>query len=148
MAEFRTLRGLITGEEPDEPDQFAYLAVLRIFGEGLDFDRIEKGLGHAPSLAYRKGDRRGPRSPPARFDMWQLAADLPEERPLHEHIDLLWSNVRHAVPFLRDMKQTATVDVYLGYRSNIDHAGVEVPHTSLEIFRALEVPFGLSIIVC
>jgi hypothetical protein len=37
--------------------------------------------------------------------------------------------------------------VFLGYRSDCDTAGVEVPYTSLEIFIELEVPFGLSIIV-
>jgi hypothetical protein len=39
------------------------------------------------------------------------------------------------------------VDVFLGYRSNCDTAGIEVPHTSLEMFSELQIPFGLSIIV-
>lgn len=46
-----------------------------------------------------------------------------------------------------DLKKRAHVDVFLGYRSNIDHAGVEVPHTCLELFTRLEIPFGLSIII-
>jgi hypothetical protein len=39
------------------------------------------------------------------------------------------------------------VDVFLGYRSNCDHAGVEVPHESLEMFIELRIPFGVSIII-
>ncbi len=39
------------------------------------------------------------------------------------------------------------VDVFLGYRSNVDYAGVEVPYTCLEMFTELEIPFGLSIVV-
>jgi hypothetical protein len=39
------------------------------------------------------------------------------------------------------------VDVFCGYRSNCDHAGFEVSHKCLELFVALEVPFGLSVIV-
>jgi hypothetical protein len=39
------------------------------------------------------------------------------------------------------------VDVFLTYSSNVDTAGIEVPHTSLEMFTELEVPFGISIIV-
>ena len=48
---------------------------------------------------------------------------------------------------LKIFKKNLTVDVFLGYQSNCDHAGVEVPYQSLEIFRELRVPFGLSIIV-
>ena len=79
--------------------------------------------------------------------MWQLASDLPEDRPLHEHIDRVWSQVRHATAFLIALKRSAKVDVFLGYSSNIDHAGFEIPHTSLEIFRALEIPLGVSIVI-
>jgi hypothetical protein len=45
------------------------------------------------------------------------------------------------------LKHGLTVDVFLGYSSNCDQAGVEVRYQSLEIFRELQVPFGLSIIV-
>jgi hypothetical protein len=37
--------------------------------------------------------------------------------------------------------------VFLGYRSDCETAGVEVPHASLELFTELEVAFGLSIVV-
>jgi hypothetical protein len=45
------------------------------------------------------------------------------------------------------LKELATVDVFLGYRSNVDHAGVEIAHSSLEMFLRLEIPLGLSIII-
>jgi hypothetical protein len=37
--------------------------------------------------------------------------------------------------------------VFLGYRSNCETAGFEVPHTSLEMFTELQIPFGISIVV-
>jgi hypothetical protein len=40
-----------------------------------------------------------------------------------------------------------TVDVFLGYRSDRDHAGVELPWQSLAMFVELQVPFEISIIV-
>jgi hypothetical protein len=49
--------------------------------------------------------------------------------------------------YLLKLKENLTVEVFLGYRSNSDTAGVEVPHQSMEMFTALQVPFGLSIIV-
>lgn len=39
------------------------------------------------------------------------------------------------------------MDVFLGYRTNCDTAGIEVPHTSLEMFSELKIPSGISIIV-
>jgi hypothetical protein len=147
MESFRTLRGFVEGSETDEPTYFGYSATLRIFGESLDFDQITRTLGIPPTSSHRKGDRRGPRSTPYKHDMWMLSPDLTEEQPLAEHIDALWAAIRHSEEYLRRLKTIATVDVFLGYRSNVDTAGVEVPHTSLEMFVRLEIPLGLSIII-
>ena len=149
MESFRTPKGPDedAGIEPDGPSYFAYGATLRIFGDALDFYEIGRTLGAEPTSSHRKGERRGPRSTPYKHDMWMLVADLPEERPLAEHIDALWAIIRDRSGYLRELKRVATVDVFLGYRSNVDTAGVEIPHTSLEMFVQLEIPFGLSIIV-
>jgi hypothetical protein len=147
MEAFRTLRGFVQGSEPDEPTYFGYSATLRIFGESLNFDEINRTLGLSPTSSHRKGDRKGPHSPPSKHDMWMLSPDLPEERPLAEHIDALWAAIRHAEAYLRQLKSIATVDVFLGYRSNVDTAGVEIPHASLDMFVRLEIPVGLSIII-
>jgi hypothetical protein len=42
---FRTLRGFLRGEEPDEPTRFAYSATLRIHGDSLPFTEIAERLG-------------------------------------------------------------------------------------------------------
>ena len=147
MEAFRTLKGFVEGSETDEPTYFGYSATLRIFGESLDFDDITRTLGVPPTHSHRKGDRKGPRSPPSKHDMWMLSPDLPEERPLAEHIDTLWAAIRHSEAYLRQLKTIATVDVFLGYRSNVDTAGVEIPCASLEMFVRLEIPLGLSIII-
>jgi len=68
-------------------------------------------------------------------------------RRLHEHIDVLWGAIRPHKDHLLNLKQNLTVDVFLGYRSNSDTAGVEVPHRSLRMFTALQVPFGLPVII-
>jgi hypothetical protein len=140
MRAFRTLRAALAGDEAEEQAYFAYCAALRIAGDGLDFDEISRTLGVEATHAHRKGDKQGPRSPGFPTDMWSYTPPVPEDRPLAEHIDALWSQIRHAKAFLRGLKGVATVDVFLGYRSNVDHAGVEVPHTSLEMFTQLEIP--------
>jgi hypothetical protein len=87
------------------------------------------------------------RLPPFKHDMWTYQAPVKEAEPLHMHIDTLWDTFRERKEYLLQLKQELTVDVFLGYRTNCDNAGVEVPYESLEIFRELRVPFGLSIIV-
>jgi hypothetical protein len=144
---FQTLRGFLAGDEPDEEPYFAYSASLRIHGDDLNFDDIRHHLGVAPTHSHRKGERRGPRSPLYQHDLWSYSPAVAEERPLAEHIDTLWADIKPAKAYLFALKQVANVDVFLGYRSNIDHAGVEVPHTCLQMFTELEIPFGLSIII-
>jgi hypothetical protein len=79
--------------------------------------------------------------------MWYYTPDLPESEPLERHIESLWSRLKPHKQYLLGLKKRATVDVFLGYRSNCDHAGIEVPHTALVMFAELEIPFGLSIII-
>jgi hypothetical protein len=73
---FRTLRGFISGYESDEEIYFAYSASLRIFSEHLDFEDINKHLMLLPTYIHRKGDLKGPGSPPFPHDMWQFSPNL------------------------------------------------------------------------
>jgi hypothetical protein len=144
---FRTLRGLIDGHEPAEPNYFKFSAALRIHGESVPFEEIEQALRVAPTHIHRKGELRGPRSPAYRDDAWHYEPPVPQSDPLASHLDELWSVVRPAVEYLKGLKSHCKVDVLCGYRSNCDTAGFEVPHTSLELFAALEVPFGVSVVI-
>jgi hypothetical protein len=144
---YRTLRGFVEGEEPDEENYFAYSATLRIFGTIDNLDEITDHLGFEPTLIHRKGEKRGPQSPPLPHDMWSYQPPLDEEEALEKHIDVLWTKLKPHTAYLLQLKDALTVDVFLGYRTNCDMAGIEVPHTALEMFTALQIPFGLSIIV-
>jgi hypothetical protein len=147
QSEFRTLNGFLTGQEVDEEEYWDHSATLRISGDDLDFEAINQALRLLPTRSHRKGERPGPRSPEYPQDMWLYSPPVPENHPLAEHVDALWGDIKHAREFLRSLKKTATVDVFLGYRSNVDTAGIALPHTSLEMFVELEIPFGMSIIV-
>jgi len=147
MKSFKTLRGALAGDEPDEPTYFAYSATLRISGGDLDLEKITRKIGAKPTSSRRKGERKAPTSPPFREDSWLFQPDIPEAHPLEDHIDALWRQIGPARDYLIALKQSAKIDVFLGYRSNTDHAGIEVPYTSLEMFTSLEIPFGISIII-
>ena len=143
----RPLRAALEGKEFDEEYYFAYSASLRIFGRILDFDTITNRLGLSPTTIYRKGDRRTSRSTPYEHDMWLYKVSLPETDPLEKHIEFLWSQLKHHKEYLLSLKRDLTVDVFLGYRSNCDHAGIDLPSSALEIFTELKTPFSLSIII-
>lgn len=149
MAKFNTLRGTVTGDEPtDFEESFSHHATLRIFSEsGLDFGAIESTLRLAPTAIRRRGQRAGSHGPPSKHDVWMYRAPVAEHLDLPEHIDALWGALKPKADFLRDLKRSAEVEVYLGYSSNVDHAGVHVPRRSLEIFTELDLAFQLSIVV-
>jgi hypothetical protein len=144
---FRTLRGFLKGEEPDEVNYFSFRATLRIHGDDVPFEEISRRLGVQPTHSHRKGERRGPKSPGYRDDAWHFEPPLPETESLERHIEALWKVLRPEVEYLKTLKQRCKVDVLCGYRSNCDTAGFEVSHECLELFTALEVPFGVSVII-
>jgi Domain of unknown function (DUF4279) len=144
---FRTLRGFLKGTEREEDTYFAYSATLRIAGEIPDLDEISAALGLSPTHSHRKGERRGAKAAPYRQDMWSYSPPVEKSELLHRHIDALWLILKPHKDYLLELKKSLNVDVFVGYRSNCDTAGVEVPHTSLEMFTELEIPFGVSIIV-
>jgi hypothetical protein len=139
---FRTLRGFLAGMERDEDTYFAYQATLRIFGDITNMNEISTRLGLRPTESHRKGERRHRSSAGYRHDMWSYRAPVEESEPLHKHIDELWRILRPRRQYLLRLKKSVMVDVFLGYRTNCDTAGIEVPHTSLEMFsdsvRALD----------
>ncbi len=144
---FRTLRGFLAGSEPDEATYFAYSATLRIFGHIPNLEEISGHLGLQPSYTHRKGDKPDPRHSGFQHDMWSYDPPVDKSEKLEKHIYALWAKLKPHKRYLLGLKKSLAVDVFLGYRTNCDHAGIEVPHTSLEMFEELEIPFGVSIII-
>ncbi|MFN0058037.1 MAG: DUF4279 domain-containing protein [Planctomycetota bacterium] len=144
---YRTLRGFLNGEEPDEANYFCFSVTLRIHGNGVPFEEISERLGVEPTHLHRKGDQLGPHSPAWKDDAWHFEPALRETEELDRHIEALWLVVRPHVEYLKALKHRFEVDVFCGYRSNCDTAGFEVSHRCLELFTALEVPFGVSVII-
>jgi hypothetical protein len=130
----------------NETYYFAYSASLRIFGDIPNLNDISLALGLQPTHTHKKGET-GRGSVCHKQDMWAYDPPVDKAEPLHKHIDELWARVRPHKDYLLELKKSLTVDVFLGYRSDCETAGVEVPHTSLEMFTELQVSLGLSIIV-
>ncbi|MBI1360549.1 MAG: DUF4279 domain-containing protein [Alphaproteobacteria bacterium] len=132
--------------ESTEP-YFHFSATLRIHGDGLDFDAITRAMGLRPIHTHKKGASRRPGGHPYRDDAWHYSADLPETAPLDAHLQELWADVAPAREFLLSLKSRYRADVLCAYRSDSDRAGFQVGSKSLAIFTALEIPFGVSVII-
>src|ERR1700677_4863164 len=111
-------------EGPNERTFFRYSATLRIFGSIPDLDVLSTRLGVSPAHTHRRGDRRSPYSQQYEHDMWIYEAPVSENEPLHVHIDTLWNVFKHRKHDLLQLKNQFTLDVFLGYRSNSDNAGI------------------------
>jgi len=139
--------GFLDGTEREEDNYFKYSATLRIFGDIPNLEKISAALQLEPTDSHRKGEKRNSRTVGFAHDMWSYSPAIDESEPLHKHIDALWRKLKPHKNHLLELKKTVKVDVFLGYRSNCDTAGFEVPHTALEMFSELKIPFGVSIII-
>jgi hypothetical protein len=131
--------------DSDEPDYYAYSATLRIHGPRLPLDAISKYLGIEATHQHRRGEKRRHGLRPYNDDAWHLTAPVAEERELTHHLRELWRVIKPHVDYLNALN--AKVDVFCGYRSNNGAAGFAVEPDALEIFTALRVPFGVSVII-
>jgi hypothetical protein len=137
----------LRGEEPNEEYYFCFSATLRVHGDRVPFDAISERLGVEPTHLHRKGEKVGPGLLRWKDDAWHFQPSLPETEPLEQHIDALWDVVCPHVEYLKALKERLRVDVFCSYRPNCDTAGFEIPHSCLRLFLALEVPFGVSVII-
>ena len=129
----------------DELSYFAHSATLRIHGTDLPFQGISVALGVAPSHTHRAGERPRASARPYSEDAWHYTAPVAEDAELTEHLRSLRRSVEPAVRYLTALD--AKVDVFCSYRSNNGAAGFAVEPDALQMFTALNVPFGLSVIV-
>ena len=146
MKSYSKLRDFLDDGEEDVPLHFAYSAALRIMGIDLPFDEIENMLNLPATHKHRKGEAHHGGAVYGQ-DQWRLESPVSEEEPLEKHLDWLWTRLRPHKAYLRKLKETHRVDIFAGYRSNCDHAGVEIPIESMRVYFELEIPFGLSIII-
>src|SRR5687767_3704079 len=95
-----------TDEPPPEVEYyFHHHATLRIFGVIEDLDSISRVLGVDPTHTHRRGERVGRYSWSYEHDMWSYTADVPEQRPLTEHLDALWLIVAPHLGYLKGLKK-------------------------------------------
>jgi uncharacterized protein DUF4279 len=130
---------------PTEEPWFAFNVTLRIHGDQLNFFEISKKLGLVASHQHRRVEAKKTKGL-WEDDAWHYKPPIDESQSLSEHLMALWETIKPHVEYLRALKRIHKVDIFCGYRSNNQTAGFEVDYRCLEMFIALEIPFGISII--
>jgi hypothetical protein len=149
MKIFKGLRYFFKENNIPEDDElyFVYSSTLRISGAINNFNEISEILELAPTYFHRKGEKRTEKSQPYQYDTWQYSPNIPEKKPLEEHINVLWDSLKHKKAEILKLKEKYKIDIFNGYRSNCDTAGFEVPYSCLEMFIELKISFGISVII-
>lgn len=129
----------------DDQPYVAYSATLRIHGIHLPLQEIGTRLRVRPTHMHMAGDRPRASARPYSDDAWHFTSPVARGTALTEHLRSLWQTVEPHVHYLKGLD--ATVDVFCAYRSNDGTGGFAVEPDALEIFTALGVPFGVSVIV-
>jgi hypothetical protein len=112
-------------------------------------EQISTLLDLEPTAAYRRGEYQRISFMTNEKDIWIYDAAVPAKEHLTKHINALWSVLRvrkRAILGLKEMPMIE-VNVLLGYSSDCQTAGLEIPPQSLEMFVELDIPFSLSIVV-
>jgi len=120
-------------------------ASIRIFGEGLDFEAVSRGIGFPPSGSHRKGDRdligRA-----FDKDMWRLDSPLSPTEPLDAHLKVLRTMLSPRNDFLRSIKEFYEVSSYVGLTITGNAGQFSVSAESLRLWVELAISMELGIV--
>jgi len=129
---------------------FAYSAGLRVMNAPHLHDEITRQTGINPTHSHKKEDIRHPKLINERWenDIWQLKSPLSKGAKLSEHLCWLKDKILpHSAYFKKLIKDGIEIDIFCGYRSDCDHAGLSVTPDALELFTVLGIKMELSIII-
>lgn len=129
-----------TGGPPDLTS-----VVLALYAEDLDPDIVSRELGCAPTRAHRKGDRRGPRSPPFSTGAWLL--ELSGEGPIDP--DVLLSDLLGRFPrdsaFWAKLRASYRVRVLVALHIERWNRGFELSPRTVAMVSATGAEFGFDL---
>ncbi len=130
----------------EEPSYFAYSATLRIHGADLPLEEITNTMGVLPSHQHKVGEKSRATARAYKDDAWHFTAPLPEEAELSEHLRSLWQTVRTCAS-LTSHGLPPVLMCFAGIVQTTAPLVFTVAPDALQIFTALNVPFGASVIV-
>ena len=121
------------------------LASIRIFGVGLDMDRISGELGIRPSETHRKGES-SPTSRPYSEDMWRIDSPHGKAEPLEVHLRWLTQVLQPRYDFIRRLRGEYEVSSYCGISTDASSCRFRLSPDAFGVFAELGIAMDLTII--
>ncbi len=125
--------------------QFAAGAAFRVFGTGLDIDRITRELGLSPDHRHRKGEA-DPAKRPYPHDMWSLSSPLASDSDLDVHIAWLRERLLDRRDYILSLMNDFKVDIYCWKNCFTEQSSLMLSSTALEFFTELNLDLGVSLL--
>jgi Domain of unknown function (DUF4279) len=112
-------------------------ATLALYSEELEPQEISRALGVEPTRAHRRGERSGPRSPPAPSGAWLLKANGSAAEPAEAVIDRLLKQLPEDPAVWRDLRMRHDIQVRFGLHMTGCNKGLSIP--SKQVTRIAEL---------
>lgn len=128
-----------------ERKQFAAGAAFRVYGTGLDVDRITRELGISPDHRHRKGEPDpGKKSYP--HDMWLLNSPLAKDLDLDLHLTWLGERLLGRKDYILSLTKSFKVDIYCWKNYFTEQSSLVLSSKVLRIFTELNLDLGVSVL--
>jgi hypothetical protein len=121
-------------------------ASLRITGDTLRPDQITVALGIDPTRSGLKGERISSRNDAIRrTSFWLKTSPLPDERPLHEHLEWLLDSFEPKHQVLSLISKEHSCDLFCGFSSENGQGGACLGTDLLGRLAGFGVPLVLDL---
>jgi hypothetical protein len=128
-----------------ESKQFAAGAAFRIYGTGLDFDRITRELNLSPDHQHKKGDL-DPGKRPYPHDMWSLSSPLANDDDLDVHLSWLGERLWNRRDYVLSLAKNFKVDIYCWKNCFTEQSNLIFSNKVLKMFAELNLELGVSLL--
>ncbi len=130
-------------------DEKWFAASLRISGDTLQPEDIDRILGLKPTRIHRRGEPRGRHGKSAEthwsHSLWSLESPLGEGRDLAEHLKWLLDALEPRVSVLKKLAEQYRIDLFCGFSSRSGQGGLVLDAAILRRLAGLGIPITLDL---
>jgi hypothetical protein len=116
-----------------------------VYGADLDPEAVTALLGCTPTSSHRRGDRRGPRSPPAKIGAWFLQVRGRAPRRVEDLIADLLDRLPDDETVMHKLRETYRVQLRIALHLGGFNEGFDLTAKLVEKLAALKVSVGFDI---
>ncbi len=120
-------------------------ASFRVWGIGLDIERLSREFGFPPSHTHKLGELDQSKKPYA-ADMWYLNSPLDRNEKLEAHLNWLSQVLVPRKQYISSLKKDFKVDIYCFKTCYTEQASLTLSSQALNLFVGLQLELGVSLI--